>query len=266
MPTYQPRGGWGVSRLSPASLPASSHLGTDIALRLRLGWGTWCAASSWRHLLGLKWCRASQPPPEQEGTHYCPPTPWLAPGGIMLGTSALAVARVQLCLWPGAGTGWQLAVPCVWCWLCVQPCQALQPIVHPGATVQPVYPQPTHIWGGATREQHSWAGVSPCAKGDPVGQPSLAIDLTRGVQAPSRAGVAVGSHSRTRNTHALLLVASLGLVVWLAHHLTRTHVGDMAPGQSTGVPPSPPTPRLPSAVPVPVLLCWSGRYLTARGS
>lgn len=32
--------------------------------------------------------------------------------------------------------------------------------------------------GGATGEQHSWAGVSPCAKGDPVGQPSLAIDLT----------------------------------------------------------------------------------------
>lgn len=157
MPTYQPRGGWGVSRLSPASLPASSHLGTDIALRLRLGWGTWCAASSWRHLLGLKWCRASQPPPEQEGTHYCPPTPWLAPGGIMLGTSALAVARVQLCLWPGAGTGWQLAVPCVWCWLCVQPCQALQPIVHPGATVQPVYPQPTHIWG--EQPENSTAGL-----------------------------------------------------------------------------------------------------------
>lgn len=119
--------------------------------------------------------------------------------------------------------------------------------------------------GGATREQHSWAGVSPCAKGDPVGQPSLAIDLTRGLQAPSRAGAAVGSQSRTGDTHALLLVASLGLLVWLAHHLTRTHVGDMVPEQNTGVPPPPPTPSVPSAVPVPVLLCWSGRYLTAGG-
>lgn len=43
---------------------------------------------------------------------------------------------------------------------------------------------------------------------DPVGQLSLATDLTRGLQAPSRASGAVASHRRTWDTHSLLLVAS----------------------------------------------------------
>lgn len=54
VPTYQWQCGRGGSMLSPASLRASSHLGTDIAPQLQLGWGMQCAASSQSCPLGLK--------------------------------------------------------------------------------------------------------------------------------------------------------------------------------------------------------------------
>lgn len=100
---------------------------------------------------------------------------------------------------------------------------------------------------------------------DPVGQLSLGTDLTRGLQAPSRARGAVASHRRTWDTHSLLLVASSCPAALLAHHLAGVGAGDMLLAQSTQLLPSPPAPRTTGAIPEPALLYWSGRYLTAGG-
>lgn len=89
-----------------------------------------------------------------------PPCSWC--WGAVLGTSAPVVAGIQLCLGPGAGAGWQLAVPGGWRWLRVQPRQALQPVIHPGATVQSVNPQPTHIWGSNHRTTLLSQGLCLC--------------------------------------------------------------------------------------------------------
>lgn len=62
VPSYQRQRGRGGSMLSPASLRASSHLGTDTEPQLQLGWGMQNAASSERSPLGLK----------QRGDHCCP--------------------------------------------------------------------------------------------------------------------------------------------------------------------------------------------------
>lgn len=159
VPTYQRQCGRGGSTISPASLRASSHLGTDIAPQLQLGWGMQCAASSQRCLLGLKWWGASQPSSEQEGT-ILPPCSWS--WGAVLGTSAPVVAGIQLCLGPGAGAWWQLSVPGGRRWLCVQPRQAPQPVIHPGATVQSVNPQPAHIWGSNQRSAPLGRGLTLC--------------------------------------------------------------------------------------------------------
>lgn len=100
---------------------------------------------------------------------------------------------------------------------------------------------------------------------DPVGRLSLATDLTRGLQAPSRASRAVASHSRTWDTHSLLLVARSCPVALLARHLPGMGAGDMLPAQSTQLLPPPPARGPLSAIPEPVLLCSSGRYLAAGG-
>lgn len=105
------------------------------------------------------------------GDHGCPqsrrgspaiPPPRSWPCRHALGTSAAAVAGIQLCLGPGAGAWRQLAVPGGRRWLCVQPCQAPQPVVHPGATVQSVYPQPAHIWGSNRRTAQLSQGLALC--------------------------------------------------------------------------------------------------------
>lgn len=103
MPTYQWQGGWGGSMLSPASLRASSHLGTDTAPQLQLGWGMQCAASSKRCPPGLKWCGGIVATPRAEGDPLPSPHPVAGPGGAVLGTFAPAVAGIQLCLGLGAG-------------------------------------------------------------------------------------------------------------------------------------------------------------------
>ena len=71
--------------LSPASLRASSHLGTDTALRLRPGWGMQCAASSQRCPTGLKWCGWITATPRAGGDPLLfPHTPPAGPGGPCL--------------------------------------------------------------------------------------------------------------------------------------------------------------------------------------
>ena len=62
-------------------------------------------------------------PQSRRGPHAVPP-PHGWPWGAVLGTSALAVAGVQLCLGLGAGARQQLAVPGGRRWLCLQPRQA----------------------------------------------------------------------------------------------------------------------------------------------
>lgn len=99
-----------------------------------------------------------------------------------------------------------------------------------------------------------------------MGQLSLATDLTRGLQAPSRASRAVASHMRTWDTHNLVLVASSCPVALLAHHLPGMGARDMLLATEHTAPSMPTHPKdPPGAIPKPVLLCWSGRYLTAGG-
>lgn len=96
-----------------------------------------------------------------------------------------------------------------------------------------------------------------------MGQLSLATDLTRGLQAPSRASGAVASHRRIWDTYSLLWVASSCPVALLAQGWVWGH----APGTENTAPSIPTLPKAPpGAIPEPVLLCWSGRYLAAGGS
>lgn len=79
---------------------------------------------------------------------------------------------------------------------------------------------------------------------DPVGQLSLATDLTRGLQAPSRASGAVASHRRIWDTYSLLWVASSCPVALLAQGWVWGH----APGTEHT---APSIPTLPKGPPVP---------------
>lgn len=78
---YQQQSGWGSSMPSPASLQASSHLGTDTAPRLQPGWGTQCAAYSWRRSPDLKRWGGMTAAPKAEGDPLLSPHPMAGPGG-----------------------------------------------------------------------------------------------------------------------------------------------------------------------------------------
>lgn len=130
---------------------------------------------------------------------------------------------------------------------------------------RPVCKSTAHAHLGEQPENSTAQPGSRLVLRDPVGQLSLPTDLTQGLQAPSRANGAVASHKRIWDTHSLLLLASSCPVASLAHHLPGMGAGDTLLAQSTQLLPSPPTPGTLGAIPEPVLLCWSGRYLTAGG-
>lgn len=223
--------------LSPASLRASSHLGTDIVPQLQLGWGTPCAAPSRRCLLGLGVC------------------PWhLCSSGS--GDPAL----------PGAGSRGMVAAGCSR-WLVVALCPATPGTAacnSPGSDC-PVCKSTAHAHLGEQTENSTAQAGSCLVLRDPVGLLSLATDLTRGLQAPSRASRAVASHRRTRDTQSAI-GGQLLPCGFAGPSPPRGGCWGHAPGTEHTAPSVPTHPKdPPSAIPKPVLLCWSGRYLTAGG-
>lgn len=103
VPTYRPWCGWVGSRLSPASPPESSCLGTHTAPQHLPGWGTRCAAPSRRCLPGLRCPGGWQPPRLREGAqphaqHLCSGDSGgpARPGAASRGRVAAPCSR-----WPG---------------------------------------------------------------------------------------------------------------------------------------------------------------------
>lgn len=148
----------------------------------------------------------------------------------------MAVAGVQLGLGPRAGAGWQLRAPGGWGRLCLQPRQAPQPVIHPAAAVQPVQPQPPHVWEDDRRTTHPLELQKP-PKSPQGGPGAIRPPTCPGLKVPYRCqGCGAG-----RVGTSLLVASESARCFGHTHHRCVKRAG-LGLGLGWGLPPTPVSP------------------------